>query len=272
MRALILVSAGMLLGALLAAPSFAQSPAPNFDHNYAALDTLLKRHVAQGRVDYPGLAEDREVLDAYLESLKYFPAMMLIRFSRDQRMAFHINGYNAAMLALVLDHFPLDSLTQIEGGWDKQEFKLLGEDMNLEELADKRIHGYFREPLIHFALASACQGSPPLRSEAWVPSHIDQRLNEAAQRFARDPANSRLDREAKVLAVSRLFDWHGRDFEPRWGGTPLPPGPDEPARHRAIVGFLEQYGDAETAAFLKEQPVRIEYLEFDWSLNAQAAD
>jgi len=168
------------------------------------------------------------------------------------------------MLALVPDHFPW--IPHQIGGGRTSRIQAAREDMNLEELADKRIHGYFREPFIHFALASACQGSPRESEAGSLP--ISPASQRGAQRFARDPANPG-SIGSQGLAVSRLFDWHGRDSSPAGAGHPAagtgraPP----PPRH---CGLLRAVGDPETAAFLKEQPVRIEYLEFDWSLNAQA--
>jgi len=256
----------------VAQPRSAGSANAAFDHKHSAFSALLSHYVSEGKVDYAGLAEDRKLLQGYLTTLSALPPGQMARFSPDQRLAMHINAYNAFVLELILDHYPVDSPQDIDRAFTRQWFRFVGEPMSLQGLLDRRILGQFKDPLLHFALVQAAQGSPELRAEAWTSPHIHRDLDDAARRFARDPSRFELDQEAGVLRVSALFDWHWTDFQSRWGGTPLPGDVDEPARHRVVIGFYRDYGDEETAAYLAEHPVRIEYLDFDWSLNAISTD
>lgn len=245
---------------------------PEFDHSHCTLDSLLKSYVLDGRVDYEGLATERATLEAYIESLgKYSPYRMRL-LSREQKLALYINAYNAFCLELVLSHYPLDSIKDIEKPFEEPIFILVGEKLNLDRLKTMRILGAYEEPLLHFALASASAGGPRLRNQAWTPMNITRQLVDAVHDFVRDPARNHLDKEAGVLRVSKIFEWHGRDFIPRWNSTLLPEGSTKTAQHRAIVGFFMEYGSDDVKAFLEENPVTIEYLDFDWSLNAVQGD
>ena len=91
------VLAGCLLLLTLA------TPAAGVDHS--AWDALLKSHVSDGLVDYSALARERGRLDAYLAALAHAEPDSL---SRDAQVAFWVNAYNARMVALVLDHYPIE--------------------------------------------------------------------------------------------------------------------------------------------------------------------
>ena len=124
------------LRALLAAVLFALAPTAQaaLDPSHAALDALLKKHVAwnaagtASSVSYAGFGADRaelrKVLDAYQAVTKAEYAAM----TRDQRLAFLVNAYNAFTIELILTKYPdLKSIKDlgslIQSPWKKRFFE-----------------------------------------------------------------------------------------------------------------------------------------------------
>jgi hypothetical protein len=262
----------MLLAALLAIAA----PAAAFDHGHAAWNELLQRHVrwdadgSASAVDYAGFAADRGVLRTYLDSLSAVTPDEAARFDRFQRLAFLINAYNAFTVELVLTRWPhLTSIKDLGGlfssPWRQRFFTLLGESRHLDDLEHGLIRGAadFDEPRVHFALNCASIGCPGLRPEAYVPESLAAQLEDQTQRFLRDRSRNRYDPDTGTLAVSRIFDWYGEDFERGLGGT------------RSVAGFLARYAqqlspDREAQARVAAGVVELRFLDYDWRLNAAA--
>ena len=115
-RAVVLFLAVLLMGCdSVIEPRFGPVEPGPFDH--AELDLVQQRFVDDfGRVDYDGLARDREPLDRYYRRLSatsprsnpdFFP-------TREDELAYWINAYNAAVLVTVLEHYPIDSVGDVK--------------------------------------------------------------------------------------------------------------------------------------------------------------
>lgn len=84
-------------GLMLAASAFAHA----FDHTHANWDALLKQHVKvathgnASAVDYGALKGRRAQLNTYFESLSAVTEQDYASWSREERLAFLINAYNA---------------------------------------------------------------------------------------------------------------------------------------------------------------------------------
>ena len=91
---------------------FAASGALAFDHSHAAWQALLKKHVVvldggrASQLRYAGMAQDREPLRAYLQSLSAVDEAQFDAWSKPQQMAFLVNAYNAFMVEKILTRYP----------------------------------------------------------------------------------------------------------------------------------------------------------------------
>lgn len=238
-----------------------------FDHGHTGLDSLLAKHVVQGRVDYRGLIEERASLQGYLATLATLGRDKLEAFTREEQLALYINAYNAFTVEVILRHYPVASILDIEKAWDGPRLVLAGERYTLNEIEHELLRNQFAEPRIHFAVVCAAAGCPPLRSEAYRADRLEEQLSEATRHFVRTSSFNRLDRVGGVLYVSKIFEWYGEDFEDLWGESRVPPGSDRSRRHRALVGFFRDQLPADAAEHLRTEPVRIHTLKYDWALN-----
>jgi hypothetical protein len=245
------------------------------DHAHAAFDSLLRRHVAWNAagtttsVSYRGFAAERAELRKVLDAYSAVPRAEYDAMTRDQRLAFLINAYNAFTIELVLTRYPdLKSIRDLgsilQSAWKRRFFRLLGEDRHLDDVEHGMIRapGAFDEPRIHFVVNCASIGCPALRPEAVTAAALEQQLEDSTRRFLRDATRNRHDAASGRLEVSRIFDWYRGDFEKGLRGI------------TSREQFFARYADLLAAdergrAAVREARAPIAHLEYDWALNVR---
>jgi hypothetical protein len=249
--------AGTPLLALALLPGVAS--ATTFDHS--SFDALLRKHVVQGMVDYDGFATAPEFA-AYLDSLW---AADLSRLDHQEQLALWINAYNAYTIHLVNVFKQRDSIRKINrllgfiktrGPWHEPIAKVAGKTWHLDNVERDIIGKQFDEPRVHFALVYAAMSAPPLRSEAYTGSRLDEQLEDQAKKFLLEsPDKNRVDVRNSVVYASMIFEWHKRDF-----GT----------EDNAIGRFMAKFHPPGPAKRLLESgSFLLEKMDFDWTLNSQ---
>ena len=215
-----------LIKLALALPLLAALPVrAAFDHSHAQWNALLVKHVRliaggnASQLDYAGIKAERATLDAYLAHLSAVPAAEYGRWSREQKLAFLINAYNAFTVALILGAYPgLKSIKDLGGflqsPWKKKFFRLLGAERSLDDIEHEviRAPGMFDEPRIHAAVVCASIGCPMLRNEAFLAERLENQLEDGMRRFMSDRSRNRFAPARGRLEVSKIFDWYGEDF------------------------------------------------------------
>lgn len=223
------------------------------DADHAAWDGMLKRHVSRGLVDYAGWQADRQPLEDYLKHLADIQPDHLP--SRDAKLAFWINAYNAAVIKGVLDHALIRSVKDVRGFFDKIRYRIGQQPMTLNEIeAAGRALGDWR---MHFAVVCASLSCPPLINEAYVPGRLEAQLAERTTAFLADQERG-LRVEGKTLWVSKIFQWYTRDF--LGDGSRL----TADTLLAAVQAYLTQPLRAQRGRGLS-----LKFLEYDWTLNAQ---
>jgi hypothetical protein len=225
-------------------------------------DRVLTAHVRAGLVDYHGLAGHRTDLDLYLEQLARTSPSDLELASRETRLAFWINAYNACVLRLVVDHYatashgdgPVISVRQIPDAWSRQFCRVAQRERSLDGIA----HGILRplgDPRVHFAVSCPSRSCPSLAGEAYRGDRLDAQLDVAVLRFVADSSQYALEAGAlPTLRVNKLLDWYKEDF----GGT------------AGVVAFLRRFAPPDHVPALEPGRVRVEYFRYDWTLNDAA--
>ncbi|MBI2375686.1 MAG: DUF547 domain-containing protein [Deltaproteobacteria bacterium] len=233
-----------------------------FDQDHTAWTKLLTRYVRAGIVDYAGLRRGGEAeLNDYLRSLQSVCRGHFDTWSRAQKLAFWVNAYNAYTVRLILNHYPLKSIRAIgllPGAAFRADFipmeKLRGDTISLNVIENEILRKELREPRIHFAIVCASTSCPMLRTEAYRAAELDRQLDDGARGFLRDSTKNRFDAVTNTLRLSSIFDWFHEDFEGAAG---------------SLQAFVARYADAPTARAIGAGGVRVEHLDYDWSLNGR---
>jgi hypothetical protein len=224
----------------------------------ADYDGLLDRYVVDGRwVDYGAWHasdEDRSALQNYVDALA---AEDLFSFDRDEQIAAWINLYNAVTVDLILDHYPVGSIKDLDSPWGTARVTVAGRELSLDDIEHRILRVDFDEPRIHFALNCASVSCPPLDSRAYRAEDLDEHLDAVTLRALSD--DDWLDVSgcpgaygSGEIRVSKIFDWFADDF----GGE------------EGIRAFLTAFRP-DLRFRLANTGCSLEAMDYDWSLNEQ---
>jgi hypothetical protein len=225
----------LLLFLLINSPAIAQK------NIHARWGQMLTAYVTSaGQVDYAAWQNDAAQLETYLETLAQMPPQK--NWPQAQQLAYWINAYNALTVQLILQHYPLKSIRDIQKPWDQEVFKTAEKAYTLNNI-EHDILRKMGEPRIHFAINCASVSCPILQNKPFVGNQLEDQLEAATRRFLLDTTKNNFS--SAPPQVSRIFLWFGKDFGSR--------------EERKI--FLERFIE-------KNLPSeKLDYLDYDWSLN-----
>ena len=215
----------------------------------APFDAVLAARARNGGFDYRGATgQEKKRLAAYLANLgDANPASM----TPDEKKAFYINAYNAMAISVALERYPIRSIRDVDGAFQRIERKVGGESLSLDAIENKL--RALSDARIHFAIVCVSESCPPLLARAYTAERISAALDRQARAFVNDPKKNVIDRKSGRIALSKIFDWNRREFE-RDGGT--------------VAKYVSRYTtDPETSAWLASAARAPEFLEYDWALN-----
>ena len=244
-----------------------------FDHDHEAWTAILEDVLEGGLVDYRGLRESPEALDAYLEQLAATTPEQHASWSREERFAFWINAYNAFTVQLIRDRGPVRSIKKLGGLFTTPwEIKFIpmpafdperkGKPITLDEIEHELVRPVFRDARVHAAVNCASLSCPPLRAEAFRAETLEAQLDEQVRAWLLDPGRNRLEPEDGRVRISKIFDWYESDF------TAGREGRDS---KRVLLWIADHVDDEGLAARLRRgaRTLRVRHLDYDWSINAQ---
>ncbi len=250
-----------------ASSQLSASTQAEFDHAHVLFDNLLKKHVKDGWLDYRGVIGEKEKLGAYLAQLEGVKPEELAAWSREQKYSFWINAYNAHVIQLVIDHFPVRSIKDIGGAvfgqvWDKEFIKLTafhpdGDDdlLSLNDIEHSILRPRFKDARVHAAVNCASYSCPVLMGSAFTADKLEEQLERQMRLFVNDPLRNTIDPNGKSAKISSIFDWFEADFVRDSG---------------SVRAYLQKYARPEAAKFLEQ--AELEFLDYGWSLNDIGAD
>jgi hypothetical protein len=221
---------------------------------------FLTNHVSEDsnrtvRVGYGSVsALDHEMLNAYIKALS---AKTISNYPRHEQLAFWINLYNALTVKVILDHYPVQSIKQIDispgwfssGPWGKKLVLVEGKDLSLDDIEHRILRPIWKDPRIHYAVNCASVGCPDLRQRAYSGAEIEAELTQAAKRY--------VNHERGVVVVnnevrvSSIYDWFEADF----GGSEM-----------AVLDHIRRYAGDDLKIEL-ENITDISGYHYDWALN-----
>ena len=191
--------------------SIQQSSIAQCNINHNKYDVLLQKYVSEnGEVDYIHFKNaDNDLADyvSYLASRE--PKN---NCTKNEKLAYWINLYNAATLQLLLQNYPLKSINLLDKGktWDVKRIKIGNKMYSLNDIENGIIRKGFKEPRIHFALNCGAKSCPPLYNHAFVAEKLNTQLDNRTKNFINNPSFNQI--EKNKLSISKIFDWYGKDF------------------------------------------------------------
>lgn len=239
----------------------AHDPASSVRVEYAAWGDFLARYVVVdhpsgiNRVRYAAVSDqDKQALKMYLERLQVIPVSGL---NRAEQQAYWINLYNALTVKIILDHYPVKSIRDIDispgwfsnGPWDAKLLTIEGEQLSLNDIEHRILRPIWQDNRVHYALNCASLGCPNLQPVPFAATLLDEQLEQAAREFVNHPRGVRGD--AGQLTVSSIYDWFQVDF----GGS-----------ETGVVRHLRLFAGPKLSAELASRS-SVEGYDYDWSLN-----
>ena len=221
---------------------------------------FLTRSVVVGddginRVAYGDVtAGDRAALGTYIDRLAALPVSTL---NRDEQLAFWVNLYNALTVQVVLDHFPVDTILDIDispgffadGPWGKTLVTVEGHEVSLNDIEHRILRPIWRDPRIHYAVNCASIGCPNLIAHPFTGSGAPALLDEGARSYINHPRGVSAGPDGLVL--SKIYSWFEEDF-----------GRDE----EDVIAHIRRFADLALAESLALNDEISDY-RYDWSLN-----
>ncbi len=243
----------LLVSLLLIVTAATRSSYAGGDDFHADFDALLRANVKSGTVYYPGFDTPR--FDGYLAKLA---AAQPQGWPRNERLAFWINAYNACAIRQVLDNSALAQPIDKADFFKEKKFNVAGQVLSLDQIENEIIRPQFKEALIHFGVVCAARGCPPLLNTAYTADRVVEMLKSNLRSYLAGSAGMRVDRAAKTVHLSKIFEWYRVDFG------------DSDSK---VIDFIAAYTDAQTAAWLKQHrtSLKLAYLDYDWTMNRRPA-
>lgn len=217
---------------------FATTPAAFFDKT----NDFFAKTVTAGQVDYARLKASNEI-KPLIEDIE---SIDLNNLQGLEREAYLINAYNILVINQVLENYPLRSVLDVPGFFDKNKVNVGGRALTLNQLEKDLILKEFKDARLHFVLVCGALGCPPITNFAYRPELLDSQLENQTRLAINNPSFIRVN--GSKAELSQIFNWYASDF----GGSKA-----------NLIAFVNQYKETSLPA-----TASISYYNYDWTLNA----
>ncbi len=175
--------------------------------------------------------EGKKQLQNYLKKMQGIDPR---EFNKQEQKAYWINLYNALTVQLILDNYPVKSITKLGesifsfGPWGDDAAQVNGIILSLNDIEHKILRPIYKDPLIHYAVNCASYSCPNLAAKAFTSHNINEQLTKGARDYVNHPRAVKFD--DGDLVVSSIYHWYKEDF----GGN-----------DRSLVEHLKKYAKPE---------------------------
>jgi hypothetical protein len=237
-----------------------------------SLDDLLDLYVRDGEVYYRALKSNRIKLDAFVN---HIASVSTDGASRDERLAFWLNAYNAIVLRTVVDHYPIDghapayppkSIRQIPGAFERLTHRVAGRTLTLDQI-EQTVLSEFEDPRVYLALGRGARGGGRLRSEAYTAARLETQLADAANECVTRQQCVNFDRAANKIVLSPIFSWREKEFTSAYASKAPDIYSSRSPIERAVLAFVEPKLLNTEKEALAANTFQVSYGPFDWRLN-----
>lgn len=205
------------------------------------LSELLQNNVSEGRVDYKNIKAStrRNEIATFIENAN------TSALTDAQLKAFRINAYNFTVLNAIAEDYPIGSVQEIKGFFDKVKRKFEGKSFTLTNYEKELILSKFNDPRLHFAVNCGAIDCPPIIAEIYQGDNLDDILSLQTTKALNNPTFLRV--ADNKIELSQIFKWYPNDF----GGSSA-----------TIIDFINTY---RTNAINTD--AKVSYYDYDWTLN-----
>jgi hypothetical protein len=228
--------------------------------NHDSWGMFLRRYLKTGsdglnRIAYGEVTpEDALGLEGYISDLT---AISISDYARPEQMAYWINLYNALTVQVILEHYPVESIRDIDispgffsdGPWGKKLVTIESETVSLDDIEHQILRPIWQDPRIHYAVNCASIGCPNLQPTPYQADHLDRQLDQAAIDFINHSRGVEV-RDGRIK-TSSIYAWFEEDF-----------GGDD----KGVIAHLKAFAEPDLAMKL-EKFDRIADHHYDWRLN-----
>ena len=222
------------------------------------LDNYLNAcHEGASCFDYARLLKsksDKKNLVDYLLSLQNLDPR---QYSKAEQKAYWVNLYNALTVRIILDNYPVKSITKIHKGffgfgpWDDVYAKVAGQELTLNDIEHGILRPIWQDNRIHYAVNCASYSCPNLAIQVYTARNMEVLLYTTTRAYVNHPRAVTFQDNDSQLTISKIYDWYESDF----GGT-----------NEGVMNHLIKYAASDLADRLREYKGVIDY-EYDWNLN-----
>lgn len=210
--------------------------------NHSEWNILLATYVNEnGDVDYKNFLTEFSSLEEYLNYLAENSPKK--DWSKNEKLAYYINIYNAATVKLILDNYPTKSIKDIKNPWGRAWVRIGESKLSLGAIEHKILRK-MNEPRIHFAINCASFSCPKLLNEAFTADQIESQLEKVTVDFVNDLTRNIISEEK--IQLSNIFKWYKKDF----------------TENGSLVDYIRPYTQIEIS-----ENTNIDYIKYNWSLN-----
>jgi len=251
-----------IVGTLLVAPGFAAETS-RFDTLFGELlheywrPTVTINGIETTVFDYAAMQRDAgPLIDEISETLATIDPVNIE--GDNAAKAFWVNVYNFAAIRMVINAYPVDSITSfrislIKHPWSKKSINVGGQRYSLSGIEKDILLPRFNDPRIIFAVSCAAVSCPDRTAEPFDGAHLEAQLDELIRTYFRNPKKGLfLNRETNTLTLAWIIKKDSYLFQDGTAG---------------VLAFVSPYLNEEQRGWLTSQKVTLEYFDHDWTLN-----
>ncbi|WP_435532836.1 DUF547 domain-containing protein [Vibrio hippocampi] len=191
--------------------------------------------------------QDKTALKSYINHLASMDPRTL---TRQEQYAYWVNMYNAITINLILDNYPIKSITKLGGffsfgPWDLDVITINQKALTLNDIEHRILRPIWNDPRTHYAVNCASLGCPNLQAKALTAENTEALLNTAARQFIQSSKGVELS--GNTAKLSSIYEWFSVDFDNEGG----------------VMAHIAKF-KPELAQFNG----KVEY-DYDWALNQE---
>jgi len=230
---MIMLSSNFAIGQQLSSSFFTQA------------NGFFNQHVQAGAVNYSSAKQSSE-LKSLISTIS---TTDLSGASAVEQKAFYINAYNLIVIDAAAQAYPLNSVNEIPGFFDRKKHTVAGQAVTLNKLEKELLIKVTGDERLHFVLVCGAVDCPPIVNFAYTPAKLDQQMETQTRKALNNPGFIKVS--ADKIELSKIFQWYVGDF----GGN-----------QKSVLSFINKYRNEKLNASTK-----VGYYEYNWKLNDRSA-